>query len=142
MAYFTHPFYFSGRNCQLNFFELESNLVCAMATLGGRKVFILLVLNIILVQVKPFFLVYSYSLLLRHTTEEVLDACLEAIEPNRAALTSHLRNQVMDDLTRGLRKLSWFNGFDISDELPKKFSLEQWVKLAKESQATVFIAGQ
>lgn len=38
-----------------------------------------------------------YSLLLRHTTEEVLDACLEAIEPNRAALTSHLRNQVMDD---------------------------------------------
>ncbi|XP_049401316.1 uncharacterized protein LOC125865171 [Solanum stenotomum] len=81
-----------------------------------------------------------YSLLLRHTTEEVLDACLEAIEPNRAALTSHLRNQVMDDLTRGLRNHSWFNGFDISDELPKKFSLEQWVKLAKESQATVFIA--
>ncbi|XP_019254698.1 PREDICTED: uncharacterized protein LOC109233316 isoform X2 [Nicotiana attenuata] len=81
-----------------------------------------------------------YSLLLRHTTEEVLDACVEAIEPNRAALTSHLRNQVMDDLTRGLRKLSWFNGFDISDELPKKFSLEQWVKLAKESLATVFIA--
>ncbi|CAN4118280.1 unnamed protein product [Withania somnifera] len=81
-----------------------------------------------------------YSLLLRHTTEEVLDACLEAIEPNRAALTSHLRNQVMDDLTRGLIKHSWFNGFDISDELPKKFSLEQWVKLAKESQATVFIA--
>ncbi|KAF3682467.1 hypothetical protein FXO38_01283 [Capsicum annuum] len=81
-----------------------------------------------------------YSLLLRHTTEEVLDACLEAIEPNRAALTSLLRNLVMDDLTRGLRKHSWFNGFDISDELPKKFSLEQWVKLAKESQATVFIA--
>ncbi|MCD7449314.1 hypothetical protein HAX54_051056 [Datura stramonium] len=81
-----------------------------------------------------------YSLLLRHTTEEVLDACLEAIEPNRAALTSHLRNQVMDDLTIGLRKYSWFNGFDISDELPKKFSLDQWVKLAKESQATVFIA--
>ncbi|XP_059296464.1 uncharacterized protein LOC132049613 isoform X1 [Lycium ferocissimum] len=81
-----------------------------------------------------------YSLLLRHTTEEVLDACIEAIEPNRAALTSHLRNQVMDDLTRGLKKDSWFNGFDISDELPKKFSLDQWVKLAKESQATVFIA--
>lgn len=85
---------------------------------------------------------YSYSLLLRHTTEEVLDACLEAIEPNRAALTSHLRNRVMDDLTRGLRNHSWFNGFDISDELPKKFSLKQWVKLAKESEATVFIAGQ
>lgn len=81
-----------------------------------------------------------YSLLLRHTTEEVLDACLEAIEPNRAALTSHLRNWVMDDLKKGLRNHSWFNGFDISDELPKKFSLDQWVKLAKESQATVFIA--
>ncbi|CAI9097201.1 OLC1v1033574C1 [Oldenlandia corymbosa var. corymbosa] len=81
-----------------------------------------------------------YSLVLRHTTEEVLDACIEAIEPMRAALTSHLRKQVMDDLMEGLSKHSWFKGFDISDELPKRFSLEQWIKLAKEVQATVFIA--
>ncbi|MCH97141.1 D-alanine-D-alanine ligase, partial [Trifolium medium] len=82
-----------------------------------------------------------YSLVLRHTTEEVLDACIEAIEPNRAALTSHLRNKVMNDLMEGLKDQNWFTGFDIADELPKKFSLREWIKLAKEVKATVFIAG-
>ncbi|KAF5747659.1 hypothetical protein HS088_TW05G00386 [Tripterygium wilfordii] len=81
-----------------------------------------------------------YSLVLRHTTEEVLAACKEAIEPNRAALTSLLRNQVMDDLMEGLKKHGWFTGFDIADELPVRFSVEEWIKLAKEVQATVFIA--
>ncbi|XP_030480547.1 uncharacterized protein LOC115697615 [Cannabis sativa] len=81
-----------------------------------------------------------YSLVLRHTTEEVLGACIEAIEPARAALTSHLRNKVMKDLMEGLKAHSWFKGFDISDEPPVRFSLEQWIKHAKEVQATVFIA--
>ncbi|KAI3771072.1 hypothetical protein L6452_02225 [Arctium lappa] len=81
-----------------------------------------------------------YSLVLRHTTEEVLDACTEALEPARAALTSHLRKQVMDDLANGLKKHNWFTGFDISDEPPMKFTLEKWIQLAKEVQATVFIA--
>lgn len=81
-----------------------------------------------------------YSLVLRHTTEEVLDACTEALEPARAALTSQLRKQVMDELSKGLNNHNWFTGFDISDELPMKFTLENWIKLAKEVQATVFIA--
>lgn len=81
-----------------------------------------------------------YSLVLRHTTEEVLEACIEAIEPNRAALTSDLRKKVMNDLMEGLKDHNWFTGFDIADELPKKFSLRQWIKLAKEVNATVFIA--
>ncbi|CAK9153749.1 unnamed protein product [Ilex paraguariensis] len=81
-----------------------------------------------------------YSLVLRHTTEEVFDACIEAIVPARAALTSQLRSIVMDDLMEGLKKHSWFAGFDISDDPPQRFSLEQWIKLAKEVQATVFIA--
>ncbi|KAM7264723.1 hypothetical protein ACFE04_002406 [Oxalis oulophora] len=81
-----------------------------------------------------------YSLVLRHTTEEVLAACLEAIEPGRAALTSQLRTQVMNDLTEGLKNHSWFTGFDIGDEPPVKSSLEDWIKRAKEIQATVFIA--
>ncbi|MCL7023324.1 hypothetical protein MKW94_028513 [Papaver nudicaule] len=81
-----------------------------------------------------------YSLVLRHTTEEVLDACLEAIEPARAALTSQLRNQVITDLMEGLSTPSCFTGFDISDVHPTKYSLEQWIKLAKEVEATVFIA--
>ncbi|GFY82472.1 D-alanine-D-alanine ligase family [Actinidia rufa] len=81
-----------------------------------------------------------YSLVLRHTTEEVLDACIEAIEPARAALTSQLRNQVMDDLMEGLKQQNWFTGFDISGEPPVNLTLKQWIKLAKEFQATVFIA--
>ncbi|XP_015897668.4 uncharacterized protein LOC107431289 isoform X1 [Ziziphus jujuba] len=81
-----------------------------------------------------------YSLVLRHTTEEVLDACIEAIEPARAALTSQLRNRVMNDVMDGLKTQSWFEGFDITDALPVRFSLEQWIELAKEVQATVFIA--
>ncbi|XAR68744.1 D-alanine--D-alanine ligase [Bertholletia excelsa] len=81
-----------------------------------------------------------YSLVLRHTTEEVLDACMEAIEPTRAALTSQLRNQVMNDLMEGLNQHDWFSGFDISDEQPVELTLEQWIKLSKEAQATVFIA--
>ncbi|KAL2500278.1 D-alanine--D-alanine ligase family [Forsythia ovata] len=81
-----------------------------------------------------------YSVVLRHTTEEVLDACIEAIEPVRAALTSHLRSQVMDDIMEGLKKHDWFRGFDISDELPKRYTLYQWIKQAKEVEARVFIA--
>lgn len=79
--------------------------------------------------------------MLRHTTEEVLAACVEAIEPNRAALTSHLRELVVTDLEQGLKKHSWFAGFDIKDKLPVRFSLEQWIEKVKEVDATVFIAG-
>ncbi|XP_010553130.1 PREDICTED: uncharacterized protein LOC104823308 isoform X2 [Tarenaya hassleriana] len=81
-----------------------------------------------------------YSLVLRHTTEEVLAACLAAIEPTRAAFTSLLQNQVMENLMDCLKNQSWFAGFDIADDLPAKFSLKEWIKLAKEAQAIVFIA--
>ncbi|XP_057808252.1 uncharacterized protein LOC131022747 [Salvia miltiorrhiza] len=81
-----------------------------------------------------------YSVVLRHTTEEVLDACIEAIEPVRAALTSHLRSQVMEEIAEGMKKHTWFTGFDISDDLPKRHYLDQWIKQAKEEGATVFIA--
>ncbi|KAJ8753834.1 hypothetical protein K2173_000088 [Erythroxylum novogranatense] len=79
-----------------------------------------------------------YSLVLRHTTEEVLDACIEAIEPARAALTSQLRNQVMVDLMEGLKNESLFT--KLGDEPPVRLSLEKWIKHAKEVQATVFIS--
>ncbi|CAN8260021.1 unnamed protein product [Cochlearia groenlandica] len=81
-----------------------------------------------------------YSVVLRHTAEEILAACLEAIEPDRALFTSLLQKQVMEDLMDGLKNQSWFEGFDITDELPVKFSLKEWIKLSKEAQATVFIA--
>uniref|UniRef100_A0A803L379 ATP-grasp domain-containing protein n=1 Tax=Chenopodium quinoa TaxID=63459 RepID=A0A803L379_CHEQI len=82
-----------------------------------------------------------YSLVLRHTTEEVLAACIEAMDRDRAALTSRLRKEVMEGLMIGLKKHSWFTGFDISDEVPVMYSLLDWVRLAKNVQATVFIAG-
>ncbi|KAL0855026.1 hypothetical protein Bca101_060178 [Brassica carinata] len=78
--------------------------------------------------------------LLPHTAEEILAECLEAIEPDRALFTSLLQKQVMEDIMDGLKNQSWFGGFDITDELPKKFSLREWIKLARQAQATVFIA--
>lgn len=90
--------------------------------------------------INPMF--YSYSLVLRHTTEEVLAACIEAVEPDRALLTSHLRDNVMSELSAALSKHYWFSGFDINEELPANFTLENWIKHAKESQSIVFIAGQ
>ncbi|KAG7576527.1 Pre-ATP-grasp domain superfamily [Arabidopsis thaliana x Arabidopsis arenosa] len=84
--------------------------------------------------------VLPYSVVLRHTAEEVLAACLEAVEPDRALFTSLLQKQVMEDLMDGLKNQSWFAGFDITDELPRNFSLKEWIKHAREAQATVFIA--
>lgn len=63
------------------------------------------------------------------------------MEPSRAALTSHLRAHVMNDLTKGLEKQMWFSGFDIPDELPVKYSMEEWIAQAQDDKATVFIAG-
>lgn len=81
-----------------------------------------------------------YSLVLRHTTEEVHAACVEAIEPERIKITSRLRDQVMKELWQALRKHDWFAGFDIADEQPIKYSLQQWINHAKEARAVVFIA--
>ncbi|GAB2235968.1 hypothetical protein Drorol1_Dr00026413 [Drosera rotundifolia] len=81
-----------------------------------------------------------YSLALRHTTEEVLTACIEASEPVQAAVSSELRKQVMNDLLIGLREQQWFSGFDVSEEQAVRYSLKEWIKLAKLVQATVFIA--
>jgi hypothetical protein len=78
---------------------------------------------------------------LRHTTEEVCDACFEAIEPERVAITSRLRGQVMKELEQALGKQDWFAGFDIADEQPSKYSLQQWINHVKEAKAVVFIAG-
>lgn len=57
------------------------------------------------------------------------------------ALTTTLRNQVMNELLTAFQKHCWFMGFDIEDDLPLKFSLDEWIRQAKETDATVFIAG-
>uniref|UniRef100_A0A1D1Y463 D-alanine--D-alanine ligase A n=1 Tax=Anthurium amnicola TaxID=1678845 RepID=A0A1D1Y463_9ARAE len=81
-----------------------------------------------------------YSIVLRHTTEEVFAACLEAVEPVRVAMESHLRSQVMSELKEGLNNHDWFAGFDISGDLPVKFSLDEWIRHVKDADAAVFIA--
>ncbi|KAF8093326.1 hypothetical protein N665_0384s0013 [Sinapis alba] len=81
-----------------------------------------------------------YSVVLRHTVEEVLAACLEAIDPDRARFTSLLQQQVKEDLMDALKNQSWFAGFDVTDEVPMIFSLKDWIKLAKESEGTVFLS--
>ena len=81
-----------------------------------------------------------YSLVLRHTIEEVNAACIEAIDPERMELTSRLRDQVMNELGQSLSKYDWFAGFDIADKQPIKYSLQQWINHVKEAQAVVFIA--
>ncbi|WZY72644.1 hypothetical protein YC2023_004884 [Brassica napus] len=81
-----------------------------------------------------------YSVVLRHTVEEVLAACMEAIDPDRARFTSLLQQQVKEEIMDALKNQSWFAGFDITDEVPMRFSLKDWVKLAKESEAIVFLS--
>ncbi|KAF8680733.1 hypothetical protein HU200_045575 [Digitaria exilis] len=81
-----------------------------------------------------------YPLVLRHTTEEVHAACVEAAEPERVEITSRLREQVMNELGPALNKYDWFPGFDIAYEQPVKYSLEQWINHVKEAGAVVFIA--
>jgi D-alanine-D-alanine ligase-like ATP-grasp enzyme len=81
-----------------------------------------------------------YSLVLRHTVEEVVGACREAIEPGRAEMTSILRDQVILDLQEHISSNNCFSGFDISFETPEILTLEKWIIRAKEVGATVFIA--
>lgn len=81
-----------------------------------------------------------YSLVLRHTTEEVHAACLEATEPERVEITSRLRGQVMNELGPALSKHNWFAGFDIAYEQPIKYSLQQWINHVKEAEGVVFVA--
>uniref|UniRef100_A0A0E0EWX1 ATP-grasp domain-containing protein n=1 Tax=Oryza meridionalis TaxID=40149 RepID=A0A0E0EWX1_9ORYZ len=80
-----------------------------------------------------------YSLVLRHTIEEVNAACIEAIDPERMELTSRLRDQVMNELGQSLSKYDWFAGFDIADKQPIKYSLQQWINHVKEAQAVCMV---
>ncbi|GLJ38718.1 hypothetical protein SUGI_0789120 [Cryptomeria japonica] len=81
-----------------------------------------------------------YSLVLRHTVEEVVEACIEATEVKRAELTSFLRDRVILDLKKHMSSNSWFSGCDISSDPPEKLTLEEWIARAKEVEAIVFIA--
>ncbi|KAL6896669.1 hypothetical protein ACP4OV_007241 [Aristida adscensionis] len=84
--------------------------------------------------------ILPYSLVLRHTTEEVHAACIEATEPERVAITSRFRDQAMSEIGGALSKHDWFAGFDIGDEQPIRYSLQNWINHVKEANGVVFIA--
>ncbi|WVZ67162.1 hypothetical protein U9M48_016282 [Paspalum notatum var. saurae] len=81
-----------------------------------------------------------YSLVLRHTTEEVHAACVEATQPERVEITSRLRDKVMNELGPALSRHDWFAGFDVAYEQPIRYSLQQWINHVKEAEGVVFIA--
>ncbi|KAJ7516886.1 hypothetical protein O6H91_21G003100 [Diphasiastrum complanatum] len=70
-----------------------------------------------------------YALVLRHTVEEIVEGCLEALQPERSASTGMLRAQVASELKRSIRV-----------ENPKKMTVMEWIKEAKENKAVVYIA--
>eukprot|EP00249_Psilotum_nudum_P012294 c23702_g1_i1 orf=265-3186(+) len=81
-----------------------------------------------------------YSLLLRHTVEEVVEACLEALEPSTSTLTSLIRDQAISQLNSHIGVDDWTRLFDVQLETPRQLTLAEWVKEAKEENAIVFNA--
>lgn len=84
----------------------------------------------------------SYSLVLRHTVEEVVEGCMELLEPNTAASGSILREQVQSELMEHSSALSTGEGINMEDEKPRELTLKEWIQEAKDNDAVVFIAGE
>ena len=71
-----------------------------------------------------FELAMIYSLVLRHTVEEVVEACTETSDVKGVELTSILRDRVILDLQTHISSNSWFSGCDISCDCPEKITLD------------------
>ncbi|KAG6557536.1 hypothetical protein Mapa_000810 [Marchantia paleacea] len=81
-----------------------------------------------------------YSLVLRHTVEEVVEGCMEVLEPNTAAIGSILREQVQSELTEHSSAWSTGDGINLEDEKPRELTLKEWIQEAKDNDAVVFMA--
>jgi hypothetical protein len=80
-----------------------------------------------------------YALVLRHTVEEVVGGCLQALQPTTAASTSKLRAEVVTEL---LQQKVNAREHDYGDmQMPRKLLLQEWIMEAKQKNAVVFIAG-
>jgi D-alanine-D-alanine ligase-like ATP-grasp enzyme len=81
-------------------------------------------------------LYYSYALVLRHTVEEVVGGCLQALQPTTAASTSKLRAEVVTELLQQNARERDYGDMQI----PRKLLLQEWIMEAKQKNAVVFIA--
>ncbi|KAL3684077.1 hypothetical protein R1sor_002099 [Riccia sorocarpa] len=81
-----------------------------------------------------------YSFVLRHTVEEVVEACTEAVEENATANSSILTEQVQSELREHSSVSSLGDGMMFKEDVPRELTLTEWIQEAKESQAVVFIA--
>ncbi|CAM6120126.1 unnamed protein product [Calypogeia fissa] len=77
-----------------------------------------------------------YSLVLRHTVEEIVEGCEAALQPSTASTLSKLREQALAELKRS----SLMSQVDLEAETPRQLTLEQWINEARECSAVVFIA--
>lgn len=73
--------------------------------------------------------------------EEVVQSCLEALEPEVVTATGQLRNVIVSELQEKLLPHTAFTGSIVNFEVPRKMTLLEWTKEAKEQGAIVVIAG-
>ncbi len=107
----------------------------SLTLIGGREEHLNFTFAIIFVA----HLYYSYALVLRHTVEEVVGGCVQALQPTTAASTSKLRAEVVTEL---LQQKVNARERDYGDmQMPRKLLLQEWIMEAKEKNAVVFIAG-
>lgn len=69
--------------------------------------------------------------------EEVVEGCIEALQPKTALKMSKLRAQVFAELHVEGHSRSVESNMEIAREL----TLKQWIQEAKKNNAVVFIAG-
>ncbi|XP_002983726.2 uncharacterized protein LOC9643966 [Selaginella moellendorffii] len=77
-----------------------------------------------------------YACVLRHTVEEVVDGCLEALDPRFSAVSGSLKAQVMSELSSSGSKVD----YNVGSGVPTKLSMSEWIQHAKDDDAIVFIA--
>jgi D-alanine--D-alanine ligase len=79
-----------------------------------------------------------YAEVLKHTVEEVVEACIEQLQSSTVAKVSALRNQVLSELQGQVRTSL------VSDEgfmkMPRKLTLKTFIEEARQNEALVFIA--
>jgi hypothetical protein len=83
----------------------------------------------------------SYSLVLRHTVEEIVDGCVATLQPSTASALLQFREQVRAELNKS-GSSGLLSQVDLEVEKPMQLSLSSWIKEAKACGAVVFIAGE
>ncbi len=105
----------------------------SLTLIGGREEHLNFTFAIIFVA----HLYYSYALVLRHTVEEVVGGCLQALQPTTAASTSKLRAEVVTELLQQNARERDYGDM----QMPRKLLLQEWIMEAKQKNTVVFIAG-